>query len=432
MPFSHGGLFSFFYLLDEGHHKGLGGLGGHQWALATSSDLAHWKHHPLAIPISAEWEGSICTGSVLYHQGCYYAFYATRRRDYTQHLSLAVSRDGLTFEKTEPNPFFSPPAGYSPFHFRDPFAFRDRSGQFHLLVTACLEESELAGRGGCLAHLKSDDLKTWTMSEPFFIPGTPDVPECPDLFEWGGWYYLIYSSGLTAHYRMSRSWKGPWQHPGIDTFEGPAARVMKTASWGERRIGAAWIGERMEGGFAWGGQAVFRELIQRGDGTLGVSFVPEMALKQGETLQTSFCLVTAGAAIGTEGPTLSRSGGLEAARCTDVPEDAYIRMSLRSHTGAGPFGMRLRAGEAFTSGIELSFHAAEGIIRLGDQELRGCAFDRQNLDVEIYLVGTILDVCVNGEYCLINRTAEVGGTLWFWAMDCSLEGSGLEIHQVNL
>jgi hypothetical protein len=432
MPFAHGGLFSFFYLLDEGHHKGLGGLGGHQWALATSSDLARWQHHPLAIPLSTDWEGSICTGSVLYHQGCYYAFYATRRRDYTQHLSLALSRDGLTFEKTEPNPFFSPPAGYNPFHFRDPFAFRDPAGQFHLLVTACLEEPILDGRGGCLAHLQSADLRNWTLTEPFFIPGTPDVPECPDLFEWGGWYYLIYSSGLSAHYRMSRSWRGPWQHPGVDTFEGSAARVMKTAAWGERRIGAAWIGERLDGEFLWGGQAVFRELIQRGDGTLGVSFVPEMALPRGEPISPLLSAVTPGAAVTDGLLSLSHTGELEAASCANVPENAYIRMSLGSDSGAGPFGLRLRAAQDFTSGVELSFHFAEGIVRLGGQELRGCALDRQNLDLEIYQFGTILDVCINQEHCLIERVPDArGDTLWFWALDGSLEVSGLEIRQVS-
>lgn len=186
MPFSHGGRFFFYYLQDEGHHQGLGGLGGHQWALATSTDLRDWEHQPLALPIDAEWEGSICTGSVLVHEGVYFAFYATRRRDYTQHLSLALSPDGIHYQKTLPNPFFSPPPGYNPFHFRDPFAFRGEDGLFHLIVTAFLDEHPLGARGGCLAHLVSPDLRAWELREPFFTPGTPDVPECADTFFWNG------------------------------------------------------------------------------------------------------------------------------------------------------------------------------------------------------------------------------------------------------
>ena len=140
MPFFHDGVFHLYYLLDEGHHSALGGLGGHQWAHASSSDLIRWTHHhPLAIAITDEWEGSICTGSTFFHGGTYYGFYATRWRDRTQHLSLATSTDGIHFTKTQPNPLASPPPGYNPYDYRDPFVFlNDQTGLFHMLVTASL------------------------------------------------------------------------------------------------------------------------------------------------------------------------------------------------------------------------------------------------------------------------------------------------------
>jgi hypothetical protein len=72
MPFFHDGTFRLYYLVDEAHHEALGGLGGHQWEQASTEDLVHWKHHPLAIPITEEREGSICTGSVFFHKGTYY------------------------------------------------------------------------------------------------------------------------------------------------------------------------------------------------------------------------------------------------------------------------------------------------------------------------------------------------------------------------
>ena len=148
MPFCHAGTFRLFYLLDENHHGALGGLGGHQWAQASSRDLVHWEHHPLAIGITEDREGSICTGSVFFHAGTYYGFYATRMRDKTQHLSLAKSRDGIHFEKTDPNPFASPPAGYDPFHYRDPVVFQDPGdGLFHMLATARLVNGCISDRG---------------------------------------------------------------------------------------------------------------------------------------------------------------------------------------------------------------------------------------------------------------------------------------------
>ena len=82
MPFFHDGTFHLYYLLDEDHHRARNGYGGHQWAHAASDDLIHWRHYPLAVPVGDEGEYdylSICTGSTFYHDGVYYAFYATRR-----------------------------------------------------------------------------------------------------------------------------------------------------------------------------------------------------------------------------------------------------------------------------------------------------------------------------------------------------------------
>ena len=81
MPYYHDGTFYIYWLLDEGHHAGLGGLGGHQWALSTSTDLVNWTHYPVAVAIDEDWEKSICTGSVIADKGKFYAFYSTRVQD---------------------------------------------------------------------------------------------------------------------------------------------------------------------------------------------------------------------------------------------------------------------------------------------------------------------------------------------------------------
>ena len=110
MPFDYRGTFYLYWLIDEGHHAGLGGLGGHQWALSTSEDMVHWKHYPVALGIDNDWEKSICTGSVIDVDSAVYAFYSTRVKDDAgvhEQLSFAVSHDGgFNFEKQTPNPFF--------------------------------------------------------------------------------------------------------------------------------------------------------------------------------------------------------------------------------------------------------------------------------------------------------------------------------------
>src|ERR1700681_2725330 len=51
IPFFRDGTYYLYWLLDSAHHKSLGGLGGHQWALSTSADLKTWKHYPLVLKI---------------------------------------------------------------------------------------------------------------------------------------------------------------------------------------------------------------------------------------------------------------------------------------------------------------------------------------------------------------------------------------------
>jgi hypothetical protein len=434
MPFFHGGLFRLYCLLDEGHHRGLGGLGGHQWAQASSRDLVHWEHHPLAIPITNEREGSICTGSVFFHEGLYYAFYATRMRDRTEHLSLALSYDGVRFEKAEPNPFASPPVGYSPYHYRDPFVFKGRhDGLFHMLVTAWLEDPPIPGRGGCLAHLVSTDLRHWQSRDPFLVPGLPGAPECPDYFFWNGWWYLVFSSGGVARFRTSRRPDGPWLRPKIDTLDGPAARVMKTAPFTDgRRIGVAWIGtrerDRDDGRLKYAGNAVFRELVQHDDGSLGARFPKEM-VPSGRQLST-LRLRALGEDVRVEGGRIHivARQGLGAAVCSGVPLDAHLRIRLLPQPDAVGFGLRLRATDTFESGYDLHLAPQDRVARLNDQWLLGVDGLDHPFDLDVVLQDDIIDVCIDERRTLIDRCPERRGEqLFMYAQDSDVAFEVLEI-----
>lgn len=431
MPFFHDGVFHIYYLLDENHHAALGGLGGHQWAHASTTDLIHWTHHPLAIAITHDWEGSICTGSTFFHEDTYYGFYATRMRDRTQHLSLATSSDGIHFEKTEPNPFASPPPEINPYDYRDPFVFRDRaSGQFHMLVSASLKDYPLHNRGGCLSHLTSPDLKTWTVQPPFIIPGLPGVPECSDYFYWNGWYYLIFSHGLVAHYRMSRQPFGSWLRPPVDTFDGGAAWVMKTAPFsGDRRIGAAFVptreGDKNAGRFQWGGNMVLRELIQHSDGTLGTKFPAELIPPSPMALPLSPQPLTPHASYSVGTLTLDAREGLEAARIGSVPRRARIRLRLMPDADAAEYGLYLCSEADGKGGYHLRFLPHEGRVELFDQALTGVDGLDASFTLEITLMDSLIDVCIDQRRCLINRCPECfrhldgGGGYWFIYAHCS-------------
>lgn len=408
MPFYHDGVFHLYWLLDENHHQALGGLGGHQWAHASSRDLVQWTHHPLALAIDAPHEGSICTGSLFHHAGTYHAFFATRWPDRTQHLGWATSDDGITFCKRQPNPLASPPAGYAPQHYRDPFVFQDAgTNRFHILVTAERTDRGLPGYGGCLAHLESADLEQWEPVEPFLVPGYVDVPECPDYFFWNGWYYLIFSSRGNAHYRLGRAPFGPWLRPPVDTFDGPLARVMKSAAFGDgRRIGVAFLagraGDQDDGRSLFGGNALFRELVQHADGTLGTKFVAEMALPGSAPLAATLQGRTDGADVEQGGVRLEALQGLAVAEVEPAP--ANIRLILRATilAGAPEFGVQLRA-DGFGRGVELRCLLAARRIELHNVSLDAVEDLEGPVELEIVAWRDIVDVCVSGRRCLVNR-----------------------------
>jgi beta-fructofuranosidase len=435
MPFYHGGLFHLFYLLDEGHHQSLDGRGGHQWAHATSPDLVHWTHHSLALPITEAEETSICTGSVFHYGDTYYAFHAVRRPDWTQRLGLATSRDGITFTKQPVPSYAEPPAGYDPRHFRDPFVFRDAaSGRFHMLVTAKYLEHPIPALGGCLAHLESDDLQQWTVQKPFLIPGFTDAPECSDYFEWNGWYYLLFSNQLQTRYRLARTPFGPWQRPAQDLLDSPWARVMKTAPYHDnRRIGIAWIGTRQDdrdtGRFQWGGHAIFRELVQHVDGTLGTKFVPEMMPARGAPWAWQVTAQTAGVSVRQDCIALEAGAGMAAVSLAGLPQNVHIRVRGVPGAGAPRFGLRLRETTPFVDGVTLDLLATAQRVELHDAALGPVEGLDAPFVLEVILKDGLIDVCLNDQHCLINRCPEQrGGGLTFFCHTGSITFEHLTIR----
>ena len=271
MPFVSGGRYRLVHLFDRRHHQSKSRLGAHQWAQISSDNLRDWTLHPMTIGIDEQWEGSICTGSMIEYNHKIYAFYAVRMSDGSPaKLSWAVSEDGVHFEKSRQ--YFTLTAPYEPTSARDPKVFKDPDGLYHMLVTTSIMDGRT--RPGCLAHLTSRDLTNWEQHEPFIVPGYPGQPECSDYFEWNGIYYLSFANHLNARYRISKNPFGPWERPVDDIVVSPNLAVPKMANFNGRCLVSGWLGD---GG--WGGWAITFELYQRKDHSLGVKYVEEMMPK---------------------------------------------------------------------------------------------------------------------------------------------------------
>ena len=375
MPFYADGVFHFMYLLDKKRHGAKNGLGAHQWIQATSTDLKNWRHQPFVIAIDDQNEGSICTGSVFYHEGTYYAFYANRAVEFTTPdgekrnvfglLCMAKSSDGVHFEKQQPQPLFLLPEGYAA-STRDPVVFLNPDdGRFHMYAT-----TSYRGKG-CWAHAVSDDLKTWTLLDPVYTHMWGE-PECPDWFQWGDDYYVV-ANHLNGYYKKSKNPLGPWEVPDTpNVLMTGMINVPKTAPFGpDRRIICGWTRER---GF--GGAAVFHELVRFEDGTLGEKFVPEMCP---ETLPPVFS--------GKE---------LSDADLQEIPTPQNFRLVAKLSYDPS----RLDLMRDFTINyapertIRVSF--SERAVYLNDVALQRVDLSSGRLELDCFATDVVVDLCVNG------------------------------------
>ena len=107
-PLFHDGTYHLFYLIlrRNMHSKWDGAHGGLEIFHASTRDLVHWKHHPVAVPISEQWEAWNGTGNTIYHNGKFRMFYPTPDYDGQRGgIQLATSDDGEHFTKHPRHPF---------------------------------------------------------------------------------------------------------------------------------------------------------------------------------------------------------------------------------------------------------------------------------------------------------------------------------------
>ena len=208
---------------------------------------------------------------------------------------------------------------------------------------------------------------------------------------------------------------------------------MKTAPFGDgRRLGVAWIGTREnnrdDGPFQWGGNAVFRELVQHDDGTLGAKF-PEELTPSGEPL-SAMNMSALDADTRVEGRRIHAATrqGLAVAGCSGIPRNARLAIRVLPQPGSLGFGFRLRAGETFDSGYDLDFSPYDRVARLHDQWIYGVDGLDRPFSLEIVLRDDIIDVCIDGRRTLIDRCPERrGDRMLLYAQDSGVTFEVAEI-----
>ncbi len=78
------------------------------WGHAVTRDFLHWEEKAPAIVNDRDYDiRGVWSGTAIEKDGVLYAFYSSADANGRQTISLAVSRDGETFEKYPGNPIIS-------------------------------------------------------------------------------------------------------------------------------------------------------------------------------------------------------------------------------------------------------------------------------------------------------------------------------------
>lgn len=259
MPYVRDDEYHVLYLKDRHHHGSKWGMGAHQWEHISTKDFKVWNVHPMAVPITNSWEGSICTGSWIRKGDKEEHLYYTVRRGggLPAIISRSVSKNGYHFEKDE-SFGFTVSEKFNGQVARDPKVIMGEDGLYHMFLTTVLVKEDL----GCLAHYISRDLEEWQeASKPIYIGENSDHPECPDYFKYKGKYYLVFSIRGRARYLVSdKPFEG---FERIDDTLIPCAGVPKCAEWNGRLV---FTGFKVIDGYA--GSMTFKAATATEEGLL--------------------------------------------------------------------------------------------------------------------------------------------------------------------
>lgn len=389
--------------------------GNMHWAHATSPDMVHWQHEPVALsptPGGPDSDG-VFSGSAVLDHGKPTLIYtavappssgadATLRdgahtwRE-TQCLAVAQDEDLRTWTKLPEPVIASPPAGLEVTGFRDPALWRE--GERWMLALG----SGVRGKGGMVLLYASTDLRHWTYLHPL-IQGSPgkstgvnpvdtgEMWECPDFFPLGRKHVLLISTmgkvrwkvGTYANQRFTPEKEGV-----VDWGAYYAAKTMLDANG--KRILWGWIPETRPDA----------DLIAAG--WAGVMSLPRvLSLTPTDELQT---------AVATEVQKLRTDlvEGDDAKALLDKLQikDLAAELDLAIRPNADRFILRLTSEAGDFATISLSTQSSGRELRVNSVSAPIAGAASYPVRLHIFLDGSVLEIFANDTIALTARVYQI-------------------------
>ncbi len=339
--------------------------GNMNWAHATSLDMIHWQHEPIALSPTPDGpdRSGVFSGSAVLDNGTPTVIYtgvappasdaAATLRDgahtwrETQCLAVAQDDDLRTWKKLPEPVIAAPPPGLTVTGFRDPCLWRERN-QWMLILG-----SGIPHEGGTILLYTSSDLRHWTYLHTLVEGPAPELKstnpvdtgemwECPDFFPLGNKHVLLISTMGKVRWKVGTYAKQrftPEKEGVVDWGSYYAAKTTRDADgnlvlWG-------WIPETRPDA----------DLIAAG--WAGVMSLPRvLSLNSDNELQTDVSpaahgLRAAHTTINAETDLSARQKVLDALRITDLA--AELTLELVPKADEISIHLQTESGENFTT-----------------------------------------------------------------------------------
>lgn len=168
--------------------------GNLHWGHATSKDLLHWEHKPIALyPDKARGESHCYSGCCYVHEGKPELFYTSigpaRSQVDAAEQWVATTEDMVTWKQIPQNPVLSSADhhGFTLTEWRDPFVFTYRE-QRYMVMGGVVD-----GRHGAIHLYRSSDMRRWEYLSAFYQDDAATLYECPNVVVFGDKLVLLRS-----------------------------------------------------------------------------------------------------------------------------------------------------------------------------------------------------------------------------------------------
>jgi len=198
------------------------------------------------------------------------------------------------------------------------------------------------------------------------------------------------------------------------------------------------------GGFlgkGYGGEAVFRELVQPEDGTLDTKFPLEMIPKCGDPLNLPFSANTKGLSIRDGSIDIDANDSLVFGFYESVQRNVRITLRVKPKLDAQYFGLCFRGEGNYEKGCELRFEPSRQRVQYGSPDSGGMAPESnrcingvtgldKDFTLDIIVKNDFIGTCIDNRRTIITRFSDTleGDRLFLFASNGDVTFGDIQIR----